>query len=336
MRKFVVILLTLSAIAFASCSSDDNYVGTEMTSGTELTDSAMQQVKRNAELMALQNSVHDFNVATFTGQQSPNTRSIWSKIKNIFKVVATVAADAIGGVLGGVAGGVTASGIAGGAMLFNVTKIAIVPMDDATAVTRGSSGINPFLNIVPTGPVLKGDSIGYYHNKVMCKLFSDSIQVAEFNKKSDSEKATVIMTAMAAEPYLREHYGSDLTNTAKSAVGINVANTMMQIAEEVETEEEFFDRLEASGLCDANLMGVLREILEGLNSIDVETDDGSYYEAVLEIINNSELDEVTKQCMEDGVVIGQASNRLWNVVIGGNYPEINTGLRPFDPNAPAY
>ena len=336
MRNLLLFLLMLSAIALASCSSEDNYVGLSTEETTEVTDSAMQQVQRNAELMALQGKIHDCNLLTFGVQQNNDTRGFWKVLKNVFKVVATVAADAIGGVLGGVAGGVTASGIAGGAMLFNVTKIAIVPMDDATAVTRGSSGINPFLNIVPTGPVLKGDSIGYYHNKVMCQLFSDSIQVAEFNKKSDSEKATVIMTAMAAEPYLREHYGSDLTNTEKSAVGIDVANTMMQIAEEVETEEEFFDRLEASGLCDANLMGVLREILEGLNSIDVETDDGSYYEAVLEIINNSELDEVTKQCMEDGVVIGQASNRLWNVVIGGNYPEINTGLRPFDPNAPAY
>ena len=335
MKHFFVILLTLSAIALASCSSEDNYAGLSTGTTTEVTDSAMQQVQRNAELMVLQNSVHELNVTTFGQKQNPNTRGLFSWLKHAFRIVATVAADAIGGVLGGIAGGVTASGIAGGAMLFKVEKFVIKPMDDATA-TRVTGGINPFLNIVPTGPVLKGDSIGYYHNKVMCQLFSDSIQVAEFNKKSDSEKATVIMTAMAAEPYLREHYGSDLTNTAKSAVGINVANTMMQIAEEVETEEEFFERLEASGLCDANLMGVLREILEGLNSIDVETDDGSYYEAVLEIINNSELDEVTKQCMEDGVVIGQASNRLWKVVAGGNYPEINTGLRPFDPNAPAY
>ena len=316
MKKFFLFLLTLSAIAFASCSSDDNYVGLETANGTEVADSAMQQVKRNAELIALQNSVHDFNVATFTEQQYPETRN-WLKkfFRKALKIVATVAADALGGVVGGVAGGVTASGIVGGALLFNVHRVAVVPMPAAetrAGVNGNGSFTNlPFTGVVPTGPVCTGDSIGYYHNKVMGKLFSDTIKVAEFNAKSDNEKAQLIVRTMKEEPYLCNYYGAELDNTAKINQGVEIANKMMQIADEAETEEEFFAMMEQAGFTDSNVMAVLREILQGLDSLDIEEDNGEYYEAVLDIINRSGLDEVTKQSMEDGVIIGQSSNRLW-------------------------
>lgn len=315
MRKLFVVLLTLSAIAFASCSSDDNYVGTETTNGTELTDSAMQQVKRNAELMALQSSVHDFNIATFGQQQNTNTRGLFRWIKKALKVVATVAADALGGVVGGVAGGVTASGIVGGALLFKVKTAAIVPMPAAD--TRAGTVVNGtypgliYNGVVPVGPVCTGDSIGYYHNKVMSKLFSDTIKVAEFNAKSDGEKAQIIMTTMKQEPYLCNYYGADLNDKTKASKGVEIANKMMQIADEAETEEEFFAMMEQAGFTDSSVIAVLKEILQGLNSLDIEEDNGEYYEAVLDIINRSGLDEVTKRSMEDGVIIGQASNRLW-------------------------
>ena len=315
MKQIFVILLTLSAIAFASCSSDDNYVGTETANGTVLTDSAMQQVQRNAELMVLQSNVHDFNVATFGQQQDPNTRGLVSWFRKALKIVATVAADALGGVVGGVAGGVTASGIVGGALLFNVHRVAVVPMPAAetrAGVNGNGSFTNlPFTGVVPTGPVCTGDSIGYYHNKVMGKLFSDTIKVAEFNAKSDNEKAQLIVRTMKEEPYLCNYYGAELDNTAKINQGVEIANKMMQIADEAETEEEFFAMMEQAGFTDSNVMAVLREILQGLDSLDIEEDNGEYYEAVLDIINRSGLDEVTKQSMEDGVIIGQASNRLW-------------------------
>lgn len=341
MRKFFLFLLTLSAIAFASCSSEDNYAGLETANGTEVTDSAMQQVKRNAELMALQNSVHEFNVVTFTEQQNPETRG-W--LKNLFnrvvKIFATVTADALGGVIGGVVGGVTASGIVGGYLLLSKTNVTMTPMP-ATYTRAGvnGSGTYPDLiynGVVPQGPVCTGDSIGYYHNKVISKLFPDTIKVAEFNAKSNGEKAQIIVKTMKEEPYLCNYYGAELNNTANVDKGVEIANKVMQIADEAETEDEFFTMLEQAGFTDSNVMAVLKEILQGIDNLDITEDDGEYYEAVLDIIDKSGLDEVTKQSMEDGVIIGQASNRLWKVVIGGNYPEINTGLRPFDPNAPAY
>lgn len=341
MRKFFLFLLMLSAIAFVSCSSDDNYVGTGTTDGTELTDSAMQQVQRNAELMALQNSVHDFNVATFAGQQNPETRGWLKKLFNsVVKIFATVTADALGGVIGGVAGGVTASGIVGGYLLLSKTNVTMTPMPAAyTRAGVNGSGTYPGLiynGVVPQGPVCTGDSIGYYHNKVISKLFPDTIKVAEFNAKSNGEKAQIIVKTMKEEPYLCNYYGAELDNTAKINKGVEIANKVIQIANEAETEDEFFTMLEQAGFTDGNVMAVLKEILQGIDSLDITEDEGEYYEAVLDIIDRSGLDEVTKRSMEDGVIIGQASNRLWKVTVGGCFPEINQGLRPFDPNASAY
>lgn len=124
---------------------------------------------------------------------------------------------------------------------------------------------------------------------------------------------------MKEEPYLCKYYGNDLNDQAKINTGVDVANTIMQIAEEAETEEEFFARVEEAGLGDTHIMDVLREILEGFDNIDPETDTGEYYEAVLDLIQNSGLDKDTKQSLTDGVIIGQASNRLWKsgTLVGG-------------------
>lgn len=69
-------------------------------------------------------------------------------------------------------------------------------------------------------------------------------------------------------------------------------------------------------------MDVLREILEGFDNIDPETDMGEYYEAVLDLIQNSDLDKESKQSLTDGVIIGQASNRLWK---SDTFEGVNTG-----------
>ena len=340
MKKIVLFLLTLSVIALASCSSEENFMGLSAENGTEVSDSAFEQVQRNLELMTLQNNIHDYKLATFGEQQNPMTRG-WFKrfVKGFAKFVATIAADAVGGVLGGVPGGITASGIVGGALLFKVNRVAIVPTwypttrivsppkdTEDTDSTGGfgsgwgkDSSVAILEHVVPTNPIGVGDSIGYYHNKVLCEVFSDTVKVASFVKKSKQEQAQTIIDAMKEEPYLCKYYGNDLNDQAKINTGVDVANTIMQIAEEAETEEEFFARVEEARIDDTHIMDVLREILERFDNIDPETDTGEYYEAVLDLIQNSGLDKDTKQSLTDGVIIGQASNRLWKsgTLVGG-------------------
>lgn len=103
---------------------------------------------------------------------------------------------------------------------------------------------------------------------------------------------------------------------------------IINAAEASDTEEEFFDMLTASGCVDDNVMLVLREILSGLVKIDPNADDGTYYQAVLDIVNKSDVCDELKRNIQAGTIIGQASNRLWFRPVIVN---VNEDALPFVP-----
>ena len=324
-----MVMLTLSVIAFASCSNEDNVTGLANNDVTEVTDSAMQQIQRNMELLKLQGNIQNYNSTIFIPQQDQGTRSIWNWLKKQWKIVVTVAADALGGALGGIPGGLTASGIVGGACLCNVEDFAIVPMPGRTragALIRTDSLFYDrkvvFGNIVPIGDRIVNDSIGYYHNKVLYDMFSDPVQAESFVQLDRTQQAQVLVSKMAEEPYLKTYYGDDLTDETKVNSGISTADAVIKIVDEAESEDEFFARLAEIGLTDENIIAVMKEIINGLSNIDPETDDGVYYQKILDIIDDSDLDSTMKLQLSDGVIIGQASNHLWRAPITIN----NNGL----------
>lgn len=327
-------MLTLSVIAFASCSNDDNILEPQERITAEVNDSVLQIVQQNLELSKLQSNINSYNF-NYIEKQNPNTRSIKNFFKNFFrkpwKLIATIAADAVGGVFGGVAGGVTASGIVGCAVAFEVTKIAIVPMPNNIGprhILGTTGGINIpdsllnseeviFGNIVPDNSYMEcyaNDSIGYYHNKILYEIFSDDAKLDEFMNMNKQAQAYAIVEEMKNTPYLRDTYGSALDNTTNINNGIVIAEAVIELAETAETEDEFFDGLANLGITDANVIAVMKEVLNGLYNIDPTTDSGEYYQDVLEIVANSNLDINMKQKFADGIIIGQASNHLWKKV----------------------
>ena len=334
MKKIFFIMLTLSVIAFASCSNDDNILEPQERITAEVNDSVLQIVQQNLELSKLQSNINSYNF-NYIEKQNPNTRSIKNFFKNFFrkpwKLIATIAADAVGGVFGGVAGGVTASGIVGCAVAFEVTKIAIVPMPNnigARHILGTTGGINIpdsllnseeviFGNVVPDNSYMEcyaNDSIGYYHNKILYEIFSDDAKLDEFMNMDKQAQAYAIVEEMKNTPYLRDTYGSALDNTTNINNGIIIAEAVIELAETAETEDEFFDGLANLGITDANVIAVMKEVLNGLYNIDPTTDSGEYYQDVLEIVENSNLDINMKQKFADGIIIGQASNHLWKKV----------------------
>lgn len=335
MKKIFFIMLTLSVIAFASCSNDDNILEPQESITAEVNDSVLQIVQQNLELSKLQYNIQNYN-SIYVEKQNPNTRSIWEKIgralkKNFLGIIATIAADAVGGVFGGVAGGVTASGIVGCAVAFEVTKIAIVPMPNNIGprhILGTTGGINIpdsllnseeviFGNVVPDNSYMAcyaNDSIGYYHNKILYEIFSDDAKLDEFMNMDKQAQAYAIVEEMKNTPYLRDTYGSALDNTTNINNGIVIAEAVIELAETAETEDEFFDGLANLGITDANVIAVMKEVLNGLYNIDPTTDSGEYYQDVLEIVANSNLDINMKQKFADGIIIGQASNHLWKKV----------------------
>ena len=337
MKKFLLIMLTLSVIAFASCNNEDNAILSESNT-TVVNDSALQIVQRNMELSKLQCDIFNYNAATF-GEKTPYTRGIfknlWRKIKEsyLLSAIVTIGADALGGVFGGVAGGITSSSIVGLAIAFDVEKAAIVPMPSSVGPRRilgvpgGNGSVRDsilyaedviFNNVVPS-PSLKlcyaNDSIGYYHNKILYGIFSDDEKLNDYLNKDKQEQAQAIVAEMKKVPYLRSTYGAALDNPTNVNNGIAIADAVMRLAEEAETEDEFFDGLANLGMTDANVIDVMREILNGLYNIDPADDSGEYYQDILDIVANSNLDADMKQKFADGIIIGQASNHLWKRTI---------------------
>lgn len=334
MKKIFFIMLTLSVIAFASCSNDDNIFEPQEQTTTEVNDSVLQIVQKNLELSKLQYDIHNYNFE-YIEKQNPNTRGIRNFFRNIlkkpWKLIITIAADAAGGVFGGVVGGVTASGIVGGAVACNIKKFVIVPMPHnigARHILGTTDGINipdslmnpeevVFGNVVPSDSYTQcyaNDSIGYYHNKILYEIFSEDTKLDEFINMDKQTQAYTIVEKMKNIPYLRNTYGSALDNTTNINNGITIAEAVIELAKTVETEDEFFDGLADLGITDANVIAVMKEVLNALYNIDPATDSGEYYQNILDMVANSNLDINMKQQLADGIIIGQASNHLWKKV----------------------
>lgn len=76
-------MLTLSVIAFASCSNDDNILEPQERITAEVNDSVLQIVQQNLELSKLQSNINSYNF-NYIEKQNPNTRSIKNFFLRIF------------------------------------------------------------------------------------------------------------------------------------------------------------------------------------------------------------------------------------------------------------
>lgn len=122
-----------------------------------------------------------------------------------------------------------------------------------------------------------------------------------------------MLSEMKKEPYLVTYYGNELNNTENAEVGIKVANVMIKLGNETETEEEFFNGLNEAGLTNPQIIAVLKDIITGLSQIDPATDDGVYYQEMLNIIEKSNISNEAKWQLCNAVIVANASNHLWNL-----------------------
>lgn len=59
-------------------------------------------------------------------------------------------------------------------------------------------------------------------------------------------------------------------------------------------------------------LNVLETFFEGISNLNVDENDGDYFNRVLELISTSSLDEDTKQSLRNAIIVGNASYQLWN------------------------
>jgi len=338
MKKLLFIMFTLSMIAFTSCSNEENFAELSKGNGTEVNDSIMQTVQQNMELQKLKSNIDKYNSSIF--DKNNETRiSIGKFFKKLWynvltnpwiATIVTVSADALGGLVTG-GFGAASSGIIGFAIYDGITDVKIVPMPNHINTRLGTTSPNGnnipdsllnnedviFKNTVPElsyQECFANDSIGYYHNKILYGIFSDKEKLNEFVNKDQQAQAEAIINEMKNIPYIQNIYGTELNNQAIITSGINIANSVKELAQKVDTEEEFLNGLIELGLTDIQVIDVLREVIEGLSKIDPSTDSGEYYQNILDMVANSDIDINIKQQLADGIIIGQASNHLWKKV----------------------
>lgn len=58
---------------------------------------------------------------------------------------------------------------------------------------------------------------------------------------------------------------------------------------------------------------VVREFMSGLSNMDIDENDGNYAQKIIDLINNSNLDEDSKKELRNAIIIGNASYQLWTV-----------------------
>lgn len=337
MKKLLFIMFTLSMIAFTSCSNEENFAELSKGNGTEVNDSIMQTAQKNMELLKLKHDINNYNFSIFN--QESETRGIKKFFKNLWNkvltnpwiaTIVTISADALGGLVTG-GFGAASSGIIGFAIYDGITDVKIVPMPNHINTRLGTTSPNGtnipdsllnnedviFKNTVPElsyQECFANDSIGYYHNKILYGIFSDKEKLNEFVNKDQQAQAEAIINEMKNIPYIQNIYGTELNNQAIITSGINIANSVKELAQKVDTEEEFLNGLIELGLTDIQVIDVLREVIEGLSKIDPSTDSGEYYQNILDMVANSDIDINIKQQLADGIIIGQASNHLWKKV----------------------
>lgn len=303
MKKVIVFLVIALVMLCVSCSSGDS-MSLPTTSATEIT------VKTDS-LASLQ-----ANIAGLKGQmglQSPETRG-W--LSRLFR---RILADAVGGLWGNFFGG--AAGAVVGAASFSACCVAVessnvnsggahdwVKINDKKLSEDSDDDLLSLEDEDANASVM--DSIGYYHNQVLRKVADKEVEISEYPK------------ALLAE--VRKNYPNLGEVSSNDSVKIvSVSADFLKNEQEYEGGEDidvYAEYLESRYSSKKGEIMVVKEFLDGLPSAESSNVSKEYVQQVLDLIDASSLSIDLKQSLRNGVLVGEASNRLWNV----ESPKIST------------
>lgn len=300
-KLFLFVCLIASAIAFFSCGND------EVTCEVNAEDS--EQVCYNDHFMSLKNNIKTLNEETFGDEVK--TRGIFKFFKKLLSIVISDAAGAIVGTAispgtGTVVGAVSAS-----------AYVATRNVDDINisfGMHKISINEKSLDGVVIENPAIKttfADSIGYFHNLILVSM-NNSGKLPLMVQSSEEIVNNV---------YLEASRISSIPTSIKDADElVSVNNDMRRFVESeiaVFLPDDDFDAYcnKLSGLYPekANEISVLKEFVYGLSNIDINETDTEYLQKILLLIDESEIDEISKKNLKSAVLVGNASYRLWNV-----------------------
>lgn len=168
-----------------------------------------------------------------------------------------------------------------------------------TRIPQGSALNNTILRTGSTPNSI--DSIGYYHNKIIMGIPPQKLAKADTRAIINNlvvESASKVLNKPESELKLM------LNNEGLSFIKRNIDSLTV-----AESTDKFCDILERCSYFDSGEMGVLREYMKGLDTI--ENSDNQYSMEVIELVKASEIDEDTKSSIIRSVVVGNASDKMW-------------------------
>lgn len=309
-----ILLFVTGLILLCSCSQNSFDEDIPLISNSNHETNAV-----NTELMLVQVQIDSLNKDMFPEHiQSRGLRDFFKK----FWAVTTC--DAVGGMFGFLWGGpigaaATATVCSGVAALTDSKNISI--KDEATPKDKDLELImmpmnSPQIALSSTLIPAKGtnvkatreDSIGYYHNKILLDL----------KNGSDSNTYTIdnIIDAVAAntsiiydEPEDKIHH---ILNCNKSFFD-DILKQNFAYQNQDETLHEIFNNWKFQYPEQSEKLSVLESFFEGVSNYEIGENDGKYLGKVLNIIDQSSMDEDTKRDIKNGIIVGNASYQLWNI-----------------------
>ena len=324
MKKTLVMLLAVAVvlsgvIGSISCSNEEDVpVAEQVTPNQEA-----------AALAALRQEIMQLKQAE-TAKVDPQIRAgFFRKFVNYFKKV--VFADAIGALHGATLGSlVPGVGTVGGALIGGVASsavaaipavnrnITITPLNYLYFETPAPLPVFNDSTISLGGGLVLGDpscltlsdSIGYYHNVALLKLNEEHPDWLQLPAPTIVSNLT-----FQVEDVVGLSHGRLLSDSLNNNIQFQTFNNnVISFYDETETYEEFVAMFKQSYPDLADEIAVIEEFIDCFDDIDmIVTDQVVFSRKVLNLINNSEgLSDETKHALRSGVLVGNASAKLWN------------------------
>lgn len=324
MKKIYLLFIGLAFI-LSSCTSDNSELisnnsernSSEIVS-TSTNNKSLQDLK--SELILLNNRTF----GDFSNGGKPQTRGFFKKLLN--KILNFVVADAGGAIKGLISGNNvwTSAKTASISTLRSAFKSIGEEVLRAPAITNdtinssvlATSLINPrdiaLKDVVPVNIDVKDsdlDSIGYYHNKVIMTLFEKNND-ALYWANLPADKIELEVKGALEKEAIFERLSLDTIGINRHEM-IDFYDNLSNALNSTDDSVELCDKIHSLNPDMADLLSILSVYIDGLENVQAGEEWTNYTNEMLNIVNNSKVDELMKRNIRSSLIVAFASSKLW-------------------------
>lgn len=300
------------ALGSTSCNNEE-----DMSLTLPQTKSVIKQdtpVADIIELTSVQLQIDSLNQSMF---QTPKFKSRGFK-DWLNRITGVVVADALGAMFGHLYGGpigAISTGVTSSALFALVPDRYITGPFKAPTDSLIRSVNPPIISQTPTlipntglnsGSITIEDSIGYFHNMILRTL----------NRELASETVTVDKVCNGVAKHMAPYYHipSDTISARLTANKNFFKDILCEQLLDTPEDADFTTTIARWKMVfpqNDTQLNLLESFFTGLANVEVDENDGTYLNKVLEILNASNLSRSTKQSLRNAIIVGNASYQLW-------------------------